>query len=82
MSQIGLNMGPRHARVLGWAKSFTRQLTQETMVKHDSDVIGGAAVVWQIIRGVIPDEVFGAVDDILKYECLPSLATQNVPTGK
>ena len=39
MVQLGLNMGPHHACVCGWAKSFTKKLSQETMVNHNEDAV-------------------------------------------
>lgn len=47
--QLGLNMGPHHARVLGWAKSFTKALDQETLTSHNEDAVGEISIVWSPI---------------------------------
>ena len=44
--QVGMNMGPHHARVLGWAKSYTKKLDIDTMIEYDLDAVGGLSIMW------------------------------------
>ncbi|KAJ4478734.1 hypothetical protein C8J55DRAFT_430144, partial [Lentinula edodes] len=48
MNQVGLNMGPCHARVFGPVVSFTKKLVKEKMVDHDEDIIRAASLIWSI----------------------------------
>ena len=75
-------MGPRHARVLGWAKSFTKVLDQETMASHDEDAVGAVSIVWSLIQSVMPRDVLDCVDNKLAELKLPHLATRNIGEGK
>lgn len=75
-------MGPRHARVLGWAKSFTKALDQETLTSHDEDAVGAISIVWSIIQSVMPRDILDCVDDNLTKLKLPRLATRNIKEGK
>ena len=75
-------MGPRHARVLGWAKSFTKALDQETLTSHDEDAVGAISIVWSLIQSVVPRDVLDCVDDNLAWLELPHLATRNIDEGK
>ena len=81
MAQVGMNMGPRHARILGWAKSFTRKLDSETMVDRDLDVIGALSITWSLVQSVMPSEILDHVDSCLEEAGLPRLATCNVEEG-
>ncbi len=62
MTQVGMNMGPRHACVLGWAKSFTRKLDSKTMVDHDLDVIDALFITWSLVQSIMPSEILDHVD--------------------
>lgn len=75
-------MGPRHARVLGWAKSFTKALDQDTMTSHDEDAVGAISIVWSLIQSVMPRDVLDCVDNKLAELKLPRLATRNIEEGK
>jgi hypothetical protein len=75
-------MGPRHARVLGWAKSFIKSLDQDTLTTHDEDAVGGISIVWSLIQSVMPRDVLDCVDNSLAEMGLPRLATRNVEEGK
>ena len=57
MSQIGLNLGPHHAHVLGWAKSYTAKLSKDTFVEHDLEAVGSMSIAWALFQGCIPQEV-------------------------
>lgn len=46
--QFGWNAGPRHARVFGLAKSFTKDLDDETKISHDTDIIAAMNLVWGV----------------------------------
>jgi hypothetical protein len=81
ISQIGLNLGPRHARALGWASSFTLKLDDGTKALHDLDVIGAVSLTWSLIRSVMPCEILEEVGKQLEGSGLPWLATRNVKEG-
>ncbi|KDR73907.1 hypothetical protein GALMADRAFT_21621, partial [Galerina marginata CBS 339.88] len=81
ISQVGLNNGPWHARVIGLAKSYTKHLDTVTQIEHDREVIGAVSITWSIIRSVMPREVLEHVDDCLERYGLPRLATRNVAPG-
>ncbi len=80
MVQIGLNMGPRHCRILGWAKSFTRKLTKETRVQKDADLIGAMSILWSVVKSNIPSDISDHVQAILDGE-FPTLASRDIPEG-
>ena len=82
MSQVGLNMGPRHARAIGWAKSYTKNLDHETKVQHDQDVIDAVSFVWGLAQKLMPQEVIETTKSRLNALSMPTLRTQNVPEGK
>ena len=75
-------MGPHHARVLGWAKSFTKALDQETLTSHNEDAVGEISIVWSLIQSVMPRDVLDCVDNKLAELELPRLATCNIEEGK
>lgn len=81
MVQIGLNMGPRHARVLGWAKSFVKNLTQDEMVHEDSNLIGAMSLLWALVIAYLPSDITSPVQALLDKD-YPALATRNIPAGK
>lgn len=80
MVQIGLNMGPRHARILGWAKSFTRNLSDKEMIQQDTDLLGGMSLLWALIKAYLPTDVTKPVQHKLDG-IYPTMATRNVPEG-
>lgn len=82
MTQAGLNMGQRNARVLGPALSYNKKLnlSTEECVAHDSDVIGATSLFWNIIASTVPTEVTAEVEKSL--EDLPRLHTRNIAEGK
>jgi hypothetical protein len=81
MVQIGLNMGPRHARILGWAKSFVKRLTDQEMIDHDLGLIGAMSLFWSLIKSNLPTDLTDEVQHLLDAN-YPTLATRNVPEGK
>ena len=78
MVQVGLNMGPRHARVLGWAKSYTKNLDNSERIIQDQEVIGAASLMWSLIQSVVPHEITEHVMQCLEDASLPALATRDV----
>ncbi|EMD30816.1 hypothetical protein CERSUDRAFT_145806 [Gelatoporia subvermispora B] len=81
MAQAGLNLGPRHARVLGWAVSYKKKLTTQAMVSHDEDVIGATSLVWSLARAQLPGDITGPIQTTLNSLKMPRLATRNVEQG-
>jgi hypothetical protein len=81
MVQAGLNLGPRHQRVFGYAKSFTKKLSDAQMVSEDNDIIGAASIFWELAQAVLPKDVVGPILECIADENLPSLATRNVKPG-
>lgn len=82
MVQLGMNLGPRHARVLGWAKSYTRKLDDGAKADHDADAVGVVSLVWGLIEKLMPQEVLDAVQSHLDGLGLPRLATRNLEEGR
>jgi hypothetical protein len=76
-----MNMGPHHACVLGWAKSYTKKLDSQAMVEYDWDAVGGLSIMWSLAQSVMPHEVRDHVDSRLAAVGLPRLATRNVDEG-
>lgn len=82
MAQVGLNLGPRHARVLGWGKRYTKNLDDQMKVLHDVDTVGAVSLTWSLIRSAMPLEILEQVDDRLEEYNLPRLATRHVGAGR
>lgn len=81
MAQVGINTGLRHARVLGWAKSYTRNLDDATKTMHDIDIVGAAGLIWNMLKAALPRSMTKHVEQCLKDQGLPRLATQHVGPG-
>jgi hypothetical protein len=81
MTQVGINLGARHARVLGWAKSYTRTLDQKIRLDHDQDAIGAASISWSLFQAVMPQEIISPVYEALSEAGLPRIATRDVGPG-
>ena len=79
--QVGLNMGPSHACVLGWAKSYTKKLDGRVKVEHDLDAVGALLIMWSMVQSTMPSEILDAVNSRLAEAGLPRLATCNVNEG-
>lgn len=82
MVQVGLNAGPWHARASGFAISYTKNLSSETKIMHDQEIIGAVSFIWQLIKSVTLPEITEHVEQKLREEGLPSIATQNVAEGE
>ena len=81
MVQMGLNAGPMHARVSGWAVSFTANLSASELEMQDSDIIAAVGMAWRLSVAALPSEIIQPIEDVLKEEGLPRMATQNVGEG-
>ena len=62
MVQVGRNLGPRHARVYGWAVSYSKNLDITTKVEHDIDVIGAASLGWALTKANFPSEMISLLE--------------------
>jgi len=80
MVQIGLNMGAQHACILGWAKSFSRELTAEQKFSDDSDLLGAMSLFWALAKANLPKDIIQPVQDLLDNG-FPTMATRNIPEG-
>ncbi|KAJ7603371.1 hypothetical protein DFH06DRAFT_1256703 [Mycena polygramma] len=76
--QVGWNAGPRHARVFGLAKSYTKDLPAETAVDQDEDVIAAMMLTWSACKAFLPIEVTGEIEKHLETAGLPRMATRQV----
>ncbi|KAL1712886.1 hypothetical protein EV715DRAFT_212766, partial [Schizophyllum commune] len=81
MVQVGLNMGPRHAQVVGWAVSHTKKLSQHERIVRDGDVVGGGALQWAVQQHELPVEVNRPMNRALDKHWAPNLATRDIPEG-
>jgi hypothetical protein len=81
MAQVGINLEPRHAFVLGWAKSYTISLDQEARFHHDQDAISAASISWSLFQAVMPKEIISPVHEALSRAGLPHIATHDVDPG-
>ncbi|TFK18725.1 hypothetical protein FA15DRAFT_562946, partial [Coprinopsis marcescibilis] len=79
MVQIGMNMGPCHARVLGWAKSFTQNLSTEEKVSQDTDLIGAMSILWCLAKAQLPIDIIHQITTFLDEQSYPMMGTQNLP---
>ncbi|ESK86627.1 hypothetical protein Moror_9731 [Moniliophthora roreri MCA 2997] len=80
MVQVGLNMGPRHRRILGYAKSFTANLDDEERRNQDEKVIGCFGLFWHGVVSFIPGDITAPVRKCLEDE-YPQLGTRDIPSG-
>ena len=80
--QLGLNMGPQNAHVLGLAKSFTKKIDHTTKIEHDQDAIGVISLAWGLMEKLMPQEVINETKQHLCDLGLPELTAQNLPSGK
>ncbi|KAJ7436557.1 hypothetical protein FB451DRAFT_1061694, partial [Mycena latifolia] len=77
MVQFGWNAGPRHARVFGLAKSFTKDLDDSTKIDHDNDIIAATTVVWGVAKAWLPTDITEAIDSQLAESGMPRIASRN-----
>ena len=78
LTQAGMNMGPLHAHIWGWAKSFVKELIASHMVQSDKDIIGTSFLIWSMIESAVPTETSDHVNNYLESEQLPRIAIRNV----
>jgi len=81
MVQVGLNGGPRHARKIGWAKSYTKKLDKFVKIEHDLDLVGAASILWALAQAYLPEEVIKDCEAAMERENVPRMSTQNIPAG-
>ncbi|KAJ7787208.1 hypothetical protein B0H14DRAFT_2399805, partial [Mycena olivaceomarginata] len=81
MTQAGYNAGPRHARIFGLAKSYTKVLDSATMVQHDKDVISAMSLTWSVCRSFLPTNLISKINGYLENARMPTMATRNVEPG-
>jgi hypothetical protein len=79
--QIGWNAEPRHTRVFGLAKSFTKNFDKDTLIDCDEDAVAALFIFWALVQAYMPSEVVSHVEECLEKEGLPHLATCNVDQG-
>ncbi|KAF6756028.1 hypothetical protein DFP72DRAFT_1067327 [Ephemerocybe angulata] len=82
MVQIGINMGPRHARTLGYAISFTKKLTLEQKAAQDTDLIGALSLLWNLAKAYMPGDVMDEITGFLEDLNYPELGTRHIPSGR
>ena len=81
MVQIGMNMGPRHAHILGWAVSFTRKLSDKEKTRQDANLLGGMSLLWALAKSYLPLDLTDPMQKLLD-ESYPTMATPRIPVGK
>ncbi|KAG8923024.1 hypothetical protein FRC02_011447 [Tulasnella sp. 418] len=81
MIQVGWNAGPRHARVFGLAKSYTKKLDETKKAQRDSNIVAAFSVMWNMSKAFLPAEVTKAGEDALRSTGMPALATRHVREG-
>ncbi|KAI0788931.1 hypothetical protein BC629DRAFT_1288256, partial [Irpex lacteus] len=78
----GLNLGPRHGRILGHAKSFTKNLNETDLVDQDNEVISAASLTWHFFRIYLPSDVIPAIDEGLNTTKMLRISTRHIgPAG-
>lgn len=82
MAQFGYNAGPRHARVWGLAKSFSKKLPQDVKEQRDRDAVAVLSMVWAMIRTHMPREGVDALEDVLDATGMPRMSTRNIEEGE
>ncbi|THU95842.1 hypothetical protein K435DRAFT_606927, partial [Dendrothele bispora CBS 962.96] len=82
MTQIGVNMGPRHCQVLGYATSFLpKKLTDEEKTDQDLRLIGDISILWVLILAFIPEDVTEP-EEYQEHPAMQQMGTSFVPPGK
>jgi hypothetical protein len=82
MAQFGLNTGPRHARCVGWCVSYTKTLSEEVMVMHDTEIIGAVSIIYQIVKAHLPAEIGREMETQFSDYKLPHTASRRVAPGQ
>ncbi|KAA1467875.1 hypothetical protein DENSPDRAFT_770300, partial [Dentipellis sp. KUC8613] len=79
--QLGWNAGPRHARVWGLAKSYTKSYDQPTREAKDHDAVAALSLFWRFLEACMPQELIDPVSSELKAAGMPKLATRDIEAG-
>ena len=83
MVQVGLNTGPRNARVFGPAVSYTnKKLTPETREAHDRDAVGAISLAWGLIRKFMPQEIIDTTVNRLEEHGFGGMMTRDLAPGE
>ncbi|KAK6972290.1 hypothetical protein R3P38DRAFT_2668548 [Favolaschia claudopus] len=81
MVQLGYNAGPRDLRVFQLAKSYTKNLDEQTKADHDTEVIAALTITWATAKAWLPLDITNKIEDTLEENGLPRIATRNIPAG-
>ncbi|KAK6972019.1 hypothetical protein R3P38DRAFT_3297240 [Favolaschia claudopus] len=81
MVQLGYNAGPRDLRVFQLAKSYTKNLDEETKADHDTEVIAAVTITWAVAKAWLPLDITNKIEDTLEENGLPRIATRNIAAG-
>jgi hypothetical protein len=81
MVQLGWNAGPRHAHVWGLAKSYMKNLGEETKAEHDKDAVALMSLCWNIAKATLPVEVTRHIEKLLAEHSLPHIAAHGALEG-
>ncbi|KAJ7937640.1 hypothetical protein B0H13DRAFT_2412721 [Mycena leptocephala] len=81
MVQVGWNIGPRHAREYGLAKSYAKKLDWDTTVAHDGDAAAAMTLTWGICRSFLPIDLTRSIEEDLQASGLPRMATRSTGEG-
>lgn len=82
MVQVGLCMGPRHARVLGPAVSYTKKLPEDEKMQQDRAIVGLTGIIWATVKSAAPLETTIHADREMEALKMPRLATRHVAPGE
>ncbi|KAF6751598.1 hypothetical protein DFP72DRAFT_850713 [Ephemerocybe angulata] len=78
---IGINMGPCHARTLGYAILFTKKLTLEEKTAQDTDLIGALSLLWNLAKAYMPGDFMDEITRFLEDLNYPELGTRHIPSA-
>ncbi|KAJ7794708.1 hypothetical protein B0H14DRAFT_2392362, partial [Mycena olivaceomarginata] len=81
MVQVGYNAGLRHAHVFGCAKSYNKNLDEDTKINHDHNVIAAVNIVWATSTAWLPTDITDNIETNLRENNLPRIAICNIPAG-
>ncbi|KAK7001162.1 hypothetical protein R3P38DRAFT_3050165 [Favolaschia claudopus] len=81
MVQLGYNAGPRDLRVFQLAKSYTKNLDEQTKADHDKEVIAAVTITWATAKAWLPLDITNKIEDTLEENGLPPIATRNIPAA-
>ena len=65
----------------GLAKSYTKNLSEETKAEHDKDAVALMSLCWNIAKATLPVEVTRHIEESLKEHSLPRIAAPGACEG-